>query len=109
MHLLMTQYTTTDADTVEAALLAAVDRALDAAAARIGGDRSATVASRDDHSIRLESGLRELDGSSVSVVRHPQLVEIQVRVPWSDTDRRERRSLAAAAFAGDLGTAVRAA
>ena len=109
MHLLMTQYTTADADMVEAALPAAVDHALDAAAARIGGERATTVSSLEAHSLHLEAGLRELDGSSVSVVRHPELVEIQVRVPWAETEGRERRSLAAAAFAGDLGTTVRAA
>lgn len=109
MHLLMTQYTTADPETVEAALPAAVDRALDAAAARIGAERATTISTRDHQSLRVDAGLAELDGSSVSVVRHPKLVEIQVRVPWHDAQGRERRSLAAAAFAGDLGDTVRAA
>ena len=109
MHLLMTRYTNADADLVEAALPEAVDHALDAAAARIGAERATTVASRDERALRVEAGLSELGGSSVEIVRHARLVEIQVRVPWDDTVGRERRSLAAAAFAGDLGNTVRAA
>ncbi|MEM7286795.1 MAG: hypothetical protein AAF480_10630 [Actinomycetota bacterium] len=105
----MTQYTTADPETVQASLPAAVDQALDAAAARIGAERHTTVSHADDRSLRLEAGLRELDGSSVSVVGHPKLVEIQVRVPWDDAAGRERRSLAAAAFAGELGKRVLAA
>ena len=89
MHLLMTQYTSADPETVEAALPAAVDHALDAAAARIGAERATTVATCDDRSLRVDAGLAELDGSSVSVVRHPELVEIQVRIPWHDAAGRD--------------------
>lgn len=126
MQLLMTKYTAADADTVEALLPAAVDHALDVAAARIGAERAAAVTTRDAQAFRVEGGLRELAGCSVSVVRHPELVEIQIRVPWgtdqrnpvtspADTVRQveslgpERRSLAAAAFARDLGSVVGAA
>ncbi len=109
MDLVMHSYYDTDADVVAAELDAAIDTGLDAAARRLRTGRTASAAARDNRSVRVQGGLPELDGSSVAVAQRPGLVEVQIRVPWSATPDRERRTLAAAAFSGAVTERLREA
>ena len=108
MLLRLTHYLDAEPDHVAARLGAFIDRGLDAAARRAGSDRTETETEVFDGGIRVQRGLRLLDGSELRVGGIPELTTLEITVPWNDDDEPDK-VLAANSFAQTVAAELRPA
>jgi len=107
MVLTLTQYFKAEAVDVAGILEGALDGGLDAAANRIGAERSHLVTEGIDGGVRVNGGLNVLDGSELRVSGNSRLTTLKITVPWEETDNS--KALAANAFAEAIANEVQLA
>lgn len=104
MALILTKYIDADPTEVAERLENLVDRGVDAAADRIGADRSEIATEGINGGVRMNSGLAVLDGSELRVGGQSHLTTLTINVPWDATDKA--KLLAAGAFAETIANEV---
>jgi len=105
--LTLTQYFDAEPAEVAGLLEGSLDRGLDAAATRIGADRTELIAENVEGGIRINSGLDVLDGSELHVSGESRLTTLRISVPWERTDNS--KALAATTFAEAIAQEVQLA
>ena len=107
MVLTLTQYFDAEPVDVTNKLKTAVALGLDAAAERIGATRSDLVTEGITDGVRLNGGLKVLDGSELHVSGESRLTTLKITIPWENTDNS--KALAASAFAHAIANEVQLA
>ena len=106
MKLTLTRHVDSSLDAVEDALAQAVAIALDAAGERISEPRDETQTEPINSGLRVNGGLRALNGSEVRMTGSSRLTTIEVVVPWSEEDKGSSKLWAANRFSTALADAV---
>ncbi|MEM9610845.1 MAG: hypothetical protein AAGA99_25775 [Actinomycetota bacterium] len=104
MLLTLTHHLAATDETAADDLLAAIDRALDVAAARVAEPRDETVAELDAGSVRVRQGVGLLADSQVRITGDHGLATLEVAVPWAPADSDGRKFRAASAFADTVAS-----
>lgn len=106
MKLTLTRYVGSGIASAQDGLERAVALALDAASERAIETRDETQTEPIDSGLRVNSGLRALNGSEVRMTETSGLTTIEVAVPWSEADKGGSKLWAANRFSTVLADAV---